>query len=141
MTGRTEHRSVSSDSGSVLPILLAGLAFLAIFALTLVGSIQFLQQQRILNSKTDAIALELTENLMRPSDSSRQAANETLENQARQALAKFYNEQAPLDLRVSQEGEASVQVGYCEPSRTNFGALIWGGHAKVCAVSRASATH
>ena len=141
MIDPTETQEDSNDRGSVLPILLAGLTFLVIFSLTLLGSVQFLQQQRILNSKTDAVALKLTASLSQAGLAEEPTGGETLEKQARLELVKYYAEPVPLDLRVSQVGEASVQVGYCEPSRTNFGALIWGGHAKVCAVSRASAAH
>ena len=139
MRSQITHHEPAQDGGSVLPILLAGLAFLVIFSLTLLGSVQFLQQQRILNSKTDSVALALTQRLI-DVGSGNGSSDKSPEVAARSELARLFSETNPIDLTVTQIGDSSIQVGYCEPSRTSFGSGIWGGAARVCAVSRATAT-
>jgi len=126
----------TTDTGSTLPLLLGGLALLLAFALTLVGSAQFLQQQRQLNAKTDELALHLAQ-LAETLAATGNSAAPNLEASARSDLLKLYGETTPLNLEVTTPSAQSVQVGYCEVSRVTIGAVIWGGNAKVCAVSRA----
>ena len=127
------HRN-SSDDGSALPLLLGSLGLLVFFTLTLLGSAQFLQQQRQLNSKTDSIALLLASIKAREVSG---ATDSSLESQARSEIANLYQNEAPTRLQV-EAGETWVQVAYCEQARTTIGAVIWGGRALVCAKSRAA---
>lgn len=127
------HRN-SSDDGSALPLLLGSLGLLVFFTLTLLGSAQFLQQQRQLNSKTDSIALLLASLKAREVSG---ATDSSLESQARSEIANLYQNEAPTRLQV-EAGETWVQVAYCEQARTTIGAVIWGGRALVCAKSRAA---
>lgn len=127
------HRN-SSDDGSALPLLLGSLGLLVFFTLTLLGSAQFLQQQRQLNSKTDSIALLLASLKAREVSG---ATDSSLESQARSEIANLYQNEAPTRLQV-EAGETWVQVAYCEQARATIGAVIWGGRALVCAKSRAA---
>jgi len=129
---RTGLTANPTDRGSVLPLLLGAVGLLLILTMTLLGACQFLQQQRLLNSKTDAIALDLTQTKV--------SSGETLaalEELAARDVVELYGDPQPLRLSVTQPLPGSVQVGYCERSRVTIGAVIWGGRALVCAQSRA----
>lgn len=130
----------STDDGSALPLLLGALGLLILFTLALLGSAQFLQQQRQLNTKTDAVALHLASlqlaAVKAATMSTRPESN--LEAVASADILQLYGNESPIRLRIVS-GSSWVQVGYCERARATIGAMIWGGQALVCAQSRAAA--
>lgn len=133
----------ASESGSALPMLLGGLLFLLVLSLSLLAAAQFLQQQRQLNVKTDALALDLTQaRIEMAGTADAREVSAAVDERLQADLTDFYGqnpvpgagEATPEVTRIEAD---SVAVSWCEPAKVTLGRLIWGGSAQVCAKSRA----
>lgn len=125
----------STDAGSALPLLLAGLLFLIVFGAVMLGSLQLLEQQRRLNGISDTLALDATQRLVQQPTSDTRTLSEYVGSDAK---AIYPNHRVTLE-QVAVAKPNEVEVALCEPAQVTIASVLGLSAKRVCATSRAAA--
>lgn len=124
--------SITSDAGSALPLLIAGIMFLVLLGAALLGSLQLLEQQRRLNGLSDTVALDLTATLARSQDL------RAIPLEGAHVIRDLYPDSRATIVRLESTLPASVALTVCEPSKPTMATLLGFSAKQVCARSKAA---